>query len=311
MGRKKSNKFLSVFGIFFKSLGIYFKYLDKTSKYLLFPVLGQILGVISVFVVTYYYNLNIDKILKIPFLQQNGQYSFFLLLIILTPFLALLLRSFYGYIVAFGALNPVFYTLYTRKNVKDIDFNSYEKVIENKLFQYVLLMLFVSILCIFPPMWVLLCLSFQVFALESDTNFLKAVSRSCKFVIDNMFYVILMLILVFVFTYWFLPSIFVWGLEKISVIDFLVTKTDTYLQFLPYDYFNDILSVAGAHIDSVTIAKVVVESTLMFIVIGFTLPFRCCCFTELYRIFDNEQIKEYSTESEEIIKRATSKKRKK
>ena len=49
-------------------------------------------------------------------------------------------------------------------------------------------------------------------------------------------------------------------------------------------------------------------SIVYFLVIGFTLPFRCCCFTELYKMYDSEKIKEFSKSTDEIVKRATGKK---
>ena len=208
-------------------------------------------------------------------------------------------------------LNIIFYTVSHQKKIKDIDFKANDRVIERKLFQYIILMFLVSILCIFPPFWIGLCLVFQVFALENDTNCFKAVSRSFKMTMENLFSVILMLVLVFILTYWFFPTLFIWALEKVSCIDFLVTKIEFYLQDLPYSDWNAYLSLVGQHIDSVTVAKNITEGSLMFIIIGFTLPLRCACFTELYRIFDTEKIKEFSKEDEEIIRRATSKKRKK
>ena len=56
MARKKVNKFTGVFQIFFSSLRTYFLYLDKCAKYLAFPILGQLLGIILIFALTYFYN---------------------------------------------------------------------------------------------------------------------------------------------------------------------------------------------------------------------------------------------------------------
>lgn len=310
MGRKKSNKFLSVFKIFFKSIKTYFLYLDKTAKYLLLPVLGQVIGVILIFMATYYFNNNIDKLVKIAFFSQNKEHLLLGLILVILPFLALILHSFYKYIIAFSSLNLFFYTLTPKKVVKTVDFKSNDKVIERKLFQYILLMLFISVLCLFPPLWIVLCLSFQVFALENDANCFNSISRSIKLTLENLFPTVIMLTLIFLVSYQFLPALFVWALDKIHVTDFMVTKLEVFLQMLPYNEWNNILSIVNQHIDSVTVAKAVTEFIITFIIVGFTLPFRCCCFTELYRLFDNEQIKEYSRESEEIIKRATSKKRK-
>ena len=50
------------------------------------------------------------------------------------------------------------------------------------------------------------------------------------------------------------------------------------------------------------------SALITFLITGFTLPFRCCCFTELYKMYDSEKIKEFSKSTDEIVKRATSKK---
>ncbi len=310
MGRKKFNKILSVFAVFFKSIKVYFMYLDKTAKYMSIPIMGQILGITLIFISAYYFNANIKNIVKIPFFANNSENLIFGLLIVLLPFLALYLYSFYKYIIAFCSLNIVFYTLASKKRVKEIDFDSSDKYIERRLFQYILLMTLISVLCIFPPLWIVLCLSFQIFSLESDSNFLKAAARSLKLTLENILAVILMLVMVFLLTYWFLPSLFLWSLEKTPFINFLITHLEVYMRILPFVQWNNILSVFSVHIDSITVAKSVTELILTSIIIGYTLPFRCACFTELYRILDNEQIREFSKEDEEIIRRASSKKRK-
>ena len=61
-------------------------------------------------------------------------------------------------------------------------------------------------------------------------------------------------------------------------------------------------------LDALTVAKFSAEGLINFIIVSFTMPFRCCCFTELYRLYDSEKIKENSKESDEIIRRATGKK---
>ena len=308
--KKKTNKFFAVFNIFFKSIKMYFLYLDKTSKYMLIPVFGQILGLILIFFTTYYYNTNIETIRKIPFFSQSDEHILLGLFIVLLPSLSLFIHSIYRYIIAFCSLNIVFYTLSLKKKAKEIDFKINDNIIERKLFQYVLLLFFVSVLCIFPPLWIVLCLSFQIFSLEKDTNCFSAISRSIKLSLENLIYVLMMLVFVFIFSYWFLPTLFIWALEKISFTDFLTTRVETYTKLLPLNLWNDIFG-SLYHIDSVTIAKSITESILVFIIIGFTLPFRCACFSELYRVLDNEKIKEFSKEDEEIIKRSSSKKRKK
>jgi|GEM_PF-4629693 len=310
MARKKTNKFLSVFTIFFSSIKTYFLYLDQTAKYMLIPVLGQIISVLLIFTIVYLFNENTHNLAKIPFFAKSDDNLLTGLWIALAPFIWFLMHSVYRYCIAFSSLNTVFYTISPKKKAKDIDFKSCDRVIERRLFQYILLLVLVSVLCLIPPLWLVLCLSFQIFALENNTGCAKAIAGSFKLTMENMFYVIIMLILVFVFSYWFLPSLFVWALEKISFIDFAASKLDIFTRMLPvpYEQINSVLALFGGHIDSIIIAKMSAELIISFIIIGFTLPFRCCCFTELYRIFDKEQIKDISKEDEEIIRRASGRK---
>lgn len=310
MARKKTNKFLSVFTIFFSSIKTYFLYLDQTSKYMLIPVLGQIISVLFIFTIVHLFNENTHNLAKLPFFNKSDDNLLIGLWIAIAPFIGLLMHSVYRYCIAFSSLNTVFYTLSPKKKAKDIDFKSCDRVIERRLFQYILLLALVSVLCLIPPLWLVLCLSFQVFALENDAGCFKAVSRSFKLTMENMFYIIIMLVLVFIFSYWFLPSLFVWALEKISFTAFAASRLEVFAKMLPvpYEEVNSILALFGEHIDSMTIAKMAAEAVISFIIIGFTLPFRCCCFTELYKIFDKEQIKDISKEDEEIIKRASGRK---
>ena len=129
MTKKKNNKILSVFNIFFKSLKTYFMYLDKTSKYVLIPVLGQVISLALIFIIVYHFTGNIDSIQKYPIFASNNQNVLFGLLIILSPFFALFLHSFYRYIIAFCSLNVVFYTISPKKNAKEIDFRANDREI--------------------------------------------------------------------------------------------------------------------------------------------------------------------------------------
>ena len=76
------------------------------------------------------------------------------------------------------------------------------------------------------------------------------------------------------------------------------------------DIVNSTLPTLNLSIDAITVSRYAIETLIAFLIIAFTLPFRCCCFTELYRLCDSNKIKEISKESDEIISRATGKKRK-
>ena len=161
-----------------------------------------------------------------------------------------------------------------------------------------------------PIIWVFICLAFQVFSFENGTSAFKAISRSIELVKGNFIATSILLILCAVVTYWFLPSVFIWAFEKISVNSFLINRIELIAQMLPLSQYNEFLSIVGYEIDALTIAKNATDNLIIFIVIGFSLPFRCCCFTELYKLYDSEKIKEFSKSADNLIERATGKKRK-
>lgn len=309
MARKKINKFTGTFQIFFSSIKTYFLYLDQIAKYLAFPVFGQLLGIILIFTVTYYFRTQFYNYINLSVFY-----------VILIPFLLIFLKAFYNYLVAFASLNLLFYTVFGKSKVKKIDFKANDNVIIRKMPNYIVLLFLLSVIGIIisiPPLlfispfiWLFLCLCIQVFALEGDVSPVKAISRSVELVKNNILSTVIMIILCYIATYWFLPNLFIWAFEKLSLVSALINPYEQFFELVPLDNINSYLSLANYSIDPLTIAKFAAEYTISFIIISFTLPFRCCCFTELYRNFDSNKIKEFSKETDEIITRATGKKRK-
>ncbi len=317
MTRKKSNKIIGVFQIFFSSIRTYFLYLDQCVKYLSFPILGQLISLTILFTLTYYFMTNIDNIINLSPLFENSKNLYILFWLVLLPFFIVFIKAFYDYIIAFCALNILFYTVSNKKKVKDIDFNSNKKVIERKLLNYILLMFLVTILLIVPPLlfvapivWIFLCLSFQVLSFEDNISARGAISRSIQLVKGNVISTLILIVLCAILTYWFLPSMFIWACEKVSFITFLIGRFELFVGLLNLDSLNDMLAIFNISLDCLTISKYLAENVVSIVVIAFTLPFRCCCFTQLYKLYDSEKIKDFSKESDEIIARATGKKRK-
>lgn len=316
MPRKKSNKFIECFKIFFSSIKTYFMYFDECIKALAFPIFGQLLSIILIFTAVYYFSMNVEKIRNIGAFFDNDTNLLILLSIIILPLLIVLVKAIYDYIIAFSSLNILFYTASKKKKAKNIDLNANNNVIKRKLFQYILLMLLVTLILIVPPLifvapivWIFLCLSFQVFAFEGEIGATQAISRSIELVKGNVIVTIIMLLLCYFVTYSFLPNMFIWFADKINFSFSLVNLWEDFFALLPIESWNNALSSLplGLSIDAVTISKYAVESSIAFVIIGFTLPFRCCCFTELYRLYDSDKIKEISKSSEDIISRATKK----
>ena len=317
MARKKSNKFIGAFQIFFSSIKTYFLYLDQCSKQLSFPIFGQIISIILLFTATYFFTINIDNIKEINPFFENERNLLTVFIIILLPLFLIFLKAFFNYLTAFSSLNILFYTVSGKTKVKNIDFKSNNSVIKRKFPHYILLLIITTLILSVPPMlffapivWIYLCLSFQVFALEGDVSAPKSISRSIELVKGNVIPTITLLLLCGFVSYIFLPNLFLWTFEKISLSTFFVTKFETFFALLPLEEYNQILSTINQSTNQTELAIITYTSMVSFFVIGFSLPFRCCCFTELYKLFDADKIKENSKQTEEIISRATGKKRK-
>lgn len=322
MARKKSNNLINAFKIFFSSIHTYFLYLDQTSKALLFPIFGQIISIALIFTLTGLFNTNIDTIQSSCAFFEDDKNLFITFFIILIPLFLIMAKSIYDYLIAFASLNILFYTNSNKKAVKNIDFKSNNNVIQRKLFQYIVLMFIVTILFSIPPLifispiiGIFLSLTFQVFALEGDVSAFRAVSRSIELVKSNIIPTIILLLLCIITTYIYLPGLFIWACEKSSIYYFLMNNCENFLNLFD---LNNILpnqenlgflnEPIQEFLSPVALARTVTEGTISFIIVGFTLPFRCCCFTELYKLYDSEKIKENSKSTDEIIKRATGKK---
>ena len=308
MARKKSNKFIGVFQIFFSSIKTYFLYLDQCAKYLAFPILGQVISLILIFVATYYFTVNIESIKNINDFFSNEKNLLITFLVLLLPLFLVFLKAFFDYIIAFASLNILFFTAPKGKKSKNIDFFANDNVIKRKLFNYIILMLLVSLSAIFAPLLIFLTLSFQVLALEGDVSAFKAYSRSFEMVKNNFISTILMIVLCYISTYWFLPELLTWVCEKISLTTFAVTRFEIFATLLPLDTINGYLTFINTNTNATELGMMMFSAMITFLITGFTLPFRCCCFTELYKMYDSEKIKEFSKSTDEIVKRATGKK---
>ncbi|MBE7704780.1 MAG: hypothetical protein E7Z90_03065 [Cyanobacteria bacterium SIG29] len=308
MARKKSNKFFGAFQIFFASIKTYFLYLDQCAKYLAFPIFGQLISLVLLLTITYFFATNIENIKNIHEFFNNDKHLLTTFYVIIAPFLLVFLKAFFNYLIAFCSLNILFFTNSKSKKSKNIDFCANDNVIKRKLPNYIFLLLIVSLCSIFPPILIFLSLCFQVFALEGDVSAPKAFSRSFELVKDNIIPTIIMIILCWGSTYYFLPELFMWVSEKVSLSTFVLTKLEIFYSLLPIENYNEILSNINMSTNVTELAMYSFYAMLSFVIIGFTLPFRCCCFTELYRMYDSDKIKENSKSTDEIVKRATSKK---
>ena len=125
-----AKKTKTIFGIFTESIGLYFSNFDKFIKYMTFPVLGQIAGLALIFGITYLYTANLPKLLaKYPNLD-NLNTLIVLSVLITLPGLAIFMKAFWEYLVAYGAINSMYDNM--QKSGRVYDFEAHTELIKRR-----------------------------------------------------------------------------------------------------------------------------------------------------------------------------------
>lgn len=315
MAKKSENRILMILNIFKDGVIWYCKYLDVLLKYMLFPVLGQILGLVLIFTANYFFVVNIPHLIKQYPILDNIPLVFTLLLICVFPGFLVFCKAFYDYIIAMGSLNSMAYVSRGEKmKSKPLDTKTHDDILKKRLGKYIILVLMFSLLALigafplfiipFAIVCVYLSLILQVFMLEESTPPLGAFRRSFDLVKTNFGITCLLLGLSGALTYWLLPNLIVWAFDKASAINYLAYPIFKYLEILPIDELVnsavttltsglplnipisvDVNSAFNIH----DIACSVVRSLIGVSVIGLLLPMRSCWFTLLYKTLDFEK----------------------
>ena len=130
-----AKKTQSPLGIFTESIGLYFSNFDKFVKYMTFPVLGQIGGLIIVLLITYFYTKNLPPLID-KFSSLNNFNILILLSILITlPGLAIAVKAVWEYLVAYGAINSMLDNML--KSGKVYDFDAHTELIKRRSIPFV------------------------------------------------------------------------------------------------------------------------------------------------------------------------------
>ncbi len=302
--KKNSNKYLDVINIFFSGIAIYFRNLDNFLKYMAFPVLGQLVGIVLIFFITYLYAENIPNLARTNPLFDNILVTLSLLLLLTLPVFFLLCKSIYDYLIALSSLNSLANNLTAKSKNKILDTKVHDELIKRRLFNYILLlfvMSFIYLIGSIPFVWVILiafivysCLTFQVFALEENAGPIFAIKRSFMLIKDNFWATSILLVLLFGLTFVLLPNVIVWAFDEINVIYYLAGAVEKFVNLLPIDAVNQTIQVYSPkfNIEPLELARLIVSTGISSAVIGFTLPLRSCACTLWYKYLDDEKIEE-------------------
>lgn len=282
----------SVWHVLAKGLKLYFFNIAKFTQYMLFPVFGQILGIVLIFFLVGWFNSSL------PFLLQR--YSVFnnllvisIVLVILTiPGIALFLKAFWDFLVAYGALNSMTDAIIS--NGKLYDFKAHNDVVTRHSIKYIGLLFVISLLSLIalnPLFWVLgliffvyFILVFQVFALEEGTSIIGCFKKSFYLVKGNFGRTFLLMAVLGLISHCFLTLIFSGILDFIKLSEFFKGIFESWAHSLPLVEVNKTLSYFRLQqITELKIANDILSSLILFIVTGLTLPMRSVCWCVWYK----------------------------
>lgn len=290
----------SIWFVLFEGLKIYFSNIDKFILYMLFPVLGQVLGIALCFGLT----LGLSD--KIAAKADSISSAMLFILLLAIPGLLIFAKAFWDYVVAYVALNSMTEGAVTSGKV--YDFKSHNEVATRRSLKYIGFLLILSVLMslgtsiffIIPGfvLWIYLILIFQVFTFEPDLSIWECYKKSFVLVKGDWgrtFF--LMLILAFF-------SIFIITQGITVVFDYLnLTKSvcsifDFIGKLLPLHTINHAFSYARLpyNITVEMVSNWIFVTILSCIVAGLTLPIRSICWSLWYKnlsdIKDTEQVRD-------------------
>ena len=275
-------------GIFMESIGLYFSNFDKFIQYMTFPVLGQIGGLGLVFLITYFYTGNIPPLIdKFPAL--NSFYALILLSIIITlPGLAIFVKAFWEYLVAYGSVNSMLENLL--KSGRVYDFDAHTELVKRRTLPFIgLWFLFgiFSFVAVCPLFWVICAvfavyfvLVFQVFTFEEELSPIGCVKRSFALIKGHFASTFMLMALVDALTYVLIPQIFIKLGDISGINNFLANLILPLIADLP-DLNLEMYGMKA--ISKIDIAIFTIQTFIAQILIQYTLPLRSILWSMWYK----------------------------
>ena len=163
----KRNK--SFFEIFLQGVGLYFSNANKFLSYMMFPVFGQLFGLLLIYYSTLFYNKNLSVILvNYPVLNQPI-YKTIILMGILVPALVLYVSALWKYWIAYGAVNSMCDNLL--KSGRVYDFGAHNQLVTSNWVIFLSISFiyhFLAFIAINPIFWIIG--AFHIFSFLSSIS---------------------------------------------------------------------------------------------------------------------------------------------
>ena len=300
---------MKAFDTFYESISLYLKHIKAFFSYLTFPIIGQVAGMVITFVLNYHFIVNLDVIQQYVPLYNNPIAILTTAIILMLPGLILMLKAFWEYLVAYGALNSMADNM--TKSGKLYDFEAHTLVINHRKFAFAGLWLLYSIFMFFsfnPILWiggglifVFFALVFQVFTLEPEKNIIKCFVRSFILVKQKYFETLILLLLVSTLTYFIIPEIIRLICSLTGVVsmfanliqNIVALHTQIYL-----DKFNELLATLNqSPLTIMDLSKIIVLAVIGWIVSAYLLPIRSLACYLQYKSLNKKYLAKFKKKS--------------
>ena len=308
---KKSN---NIFGILTESVGLYFSNFSKFIKYMSFPVLGQLAGLVIVLALTYAFSSNIGTFLEKYPVLNDFNILFLTTIVITLPGLVLLTKALWEYLVAYGAVNSMVDNM--AKSGKVYDFDAHTELIKRRTFQYIILWFLVgifSLLAICPIFWIIcgilavyFILIFQVFTYEQDKSSIGCFKRSFELVKGNFASTFVLAALIGAITYIVIPQIFIKIFDIAGINNLL---NNLIIPFISNIQLPDISAYGLTPITESDLSLSIIKIVIAQIFIQYTLPLRTILWAKWYDNLSKTNPSSRLLNVKTSSKRKTSKKR--
>ncbi len=277
----KKNK--TPFGIFTEAIGLYFSNFGKFTKYMTFPVLGQILGLILTLICTLVYSKHLPNLIEQYKIFNNFNTLVLMSVVVAIPGLIIFIKAFWEYLVAYGAINSMLDNML--KSGKVYDFSAHTELIKRRTASFVSLWLIIGIFSVFasfPLLWVpagvvaiYLVLVFQVFTYEPELSPAGCIKESFNLIKGHFLPTFMLVAMAGLLCWVFIPQIFDYIFNILGVNKFISTGIIPVMEVLPFDEINSFLSEYKLPMIKEDAAAMFVSTTIVTqILIQYTLPLR-------------------------------------
>ncbi len=277
-----SSDIKNALNVFQDGIKYYVKHFVSWAKYMTFPVFGQILGLLIIFIFAGIYSTILPSLTMKYSFFQNKLNALAIMLLVTIPGLLILLKAFWEYLIAYGAINSITANMVKSGNIYDI--SAHKALITNNTFQFILLWLIVSVLLVIsviPVFWipaiilfVYFVLVFQVFTFDEKPNAINAFKTSFRMIKGHFLSTFILLVLTGLVSCILIPKL---ACALISLIGF------GKLFFGVLNIPDTVILSPGVQLTASDIYSLIESTSISSILVMFLLPMRSITWTLWYK----------------------------